>query len=242
MMEWTQGRNFSHLRCQQWRDLAMKKVAVWASQLTAYRRARELKLALVIEDDVVFVPNLALFSNKLNTLLRYMAANVTMTNEADVVFLGSCLEELELVDRCTPLPNRTFLSKGVAPNCAHGLLLTNNGLAKFIYHLKDWGSEFIERSLHTKSPRNCSLAPHIQAAGREGVQAVIRGQRMKQFWKLYDGQDAVIRDRIKDGGVSAYHIWPQLIMQRGRWSDQAFSYRGRKPQACDQVDDVYLGL
>mmetsp|Transcript_6327 Transcript_6327/g.21654 ORF Transcript_6327/g.21654 Transcript_6327/m.21654 type:complete len:318 (-) Transcript_6327:200-1153(-) len=230
---WVRGRTFDHLKCDQWKVLARKKVAVWASQLLTYKRAAQYPgLSLVVEEDVILFPTLRKFRAKLGRVLRSLRDRVYPRQPWDVVFLGSCLENLTLVEECHHLGDNTFLSRAAKPNCAHGLLLSQQGAAKFASLLGGWGDEYYNRSLTSIPPTNCSQAPHIEVRGKAQVAVTVRGARMKQFWKIYDGQDAVIRDKILSGEVVAYHSWPQLIMQRGRWGDHTFSYGGERPKAC----------
>lgn len=232
MAKWLGTRTFDHLKCDVWKYVATKKIAVWASQMAAYRLAAQNPgPSLVVEDDVNLAPRPLAFNRKTFLTLKAIDANVLPDNW-DVIFMGSCLEDFRGVRACHCLRSGTYLARGNKPNCAHGLLFSNAGAKHFLQLLGNWSDVYYEAVQAVQAPNNCANATRIETTGKEKVQVPVHGDNIWDFWTVYSGQDTTIRDKITEGRVNAFHVWPQLVTQRGREEDPDFSYSNRIPHAC----------
>lgn len=233
MRYWLEGRNFSHFNCPQWRHgLLEKKVAVWASHMVVLEKMAKLSTpSLMLEEDIVYMPEPKSFAPIANRVLEFLPD--THLFEWDLVFFGSCVEELHRVTRCREVRshgrtrgNRLWLSRAFAPTCAHGLLFSPRGAAKLKRMMSGWGPIYHERSLKFTSaqPRVCTDEAVLQHQRRGAGKAAFR--------ELYAGDDQVIRTGILDGQVYAYEVWPMLTEQLPRLKMAAFSYDHKIPHAC----------
>jgi hypothetical protein len=244
------GFDFAHLRCAQWRALAAKRVAIWVSHMAALRRAAAAaEPTLVLEEDVRAAEpaESARWAGCLAEGLRARA-------DWDLVFLGSCLEQLgrvracACVDGCDALGVRTlWLARAFQPACTHAILYTARGAQRVLDspRMRGWAAAYWNASWHVSA--GAAGEGEGGAAAERGAAAACAWQSKSQrlrlpkdswFRRLNMGHDQVLRSLVGARALRALETWPPILVQAVSNRSVAlahrtpFNYGHSVPKAC----------
>lgn len=240
MSHWLGAKTFDHVPCTDWRTYAYKKIAVWASFLSALDVLIALdRTALLLEDDVLLRPTPKGFRKSTDAVLRYMRTS-SLAEHWDMVFLGSCGESLRAAGPCTKVKSRdlddVFIARAFRPDCAHAILFSPVGARRVRSLLSSWGSFYWQRSLLITEPaKGCENDVRLETVQiAEGFQQHrwTGPSKFSDFSIIHTGKDSFVKEAIIRGLVNAYEVWPPSVAQLDHLQDPFFSYNGTLPESC----------
>lgn len=216
-------RNFSHLRCPVWISMAEKRVGTWAAQMRGLEiAARRSGPTIMLEDDVHFAAE---------DFAKHIPRVVRLADDADLVYLGSCYERLDLVEQCEAVAAGLFAFRPVHATCAHAWLLRPAGALNVLRSTQSYLDTLHKTTAQVQPPLDCSRAYTVDP----GLVASSGDTALLPIWKSHVqmGFDTMVRIAYQSSRIRALHIWPQLVFQASgaRLVDKSFQYQ-QPPQAC----------
>lgn len=184
--------------CAEKRAMALKRVAMWASQRNWYAKVmHSTQPALLLEEDALLS---ATFCEATKQVL------VALPREWDVIFLGHCAEHYSSIPRCSRIGTLDgglplFLARAAMPHCSHAMLLSPEGASKFHALMADWNETYSRHVI-------ASLRGHLH-----DKQACAAWKRQHHKQALDSGHDVEFARLILERKLTAFTVWPQLALQ-----------------------------